>query len=119
MNSIKIKKSDLLDAIRTNMEKHKEVVAEALAEYRKQAIAQLDAMIADAKDGKRIRRSITLVEPMDQSAEYSSAIRKLEMSVEDVIEIDAHSFDCLVLDRWSWKAAFSTSNSFYTTKALE
>lgn len=118
MHSIKIKKDDLLSAIRGNLVKHREVVEEALAEYRRQAVEQLGQMIADAKAGKRIRRSLTLVEPMDQSAEYTSAIRKLEMSVEDVIEIDAHSFDCLVLDRWTWKNQWSTVNAAYSGKAL-
>lgn len=118
MHSVKIKKTELLEAIRVNLAKHREVVNEALAEYRLQAIAQLDQMIADAKEGKRIRRSLTLVEPMDQSAEYTSAIRKLEMSVEEVIEIDAHSFDCLVLDRWQWKTQWATVNATYSGKAL-
>jgi len=37
----------------------------------------------------------------------------LELSVEDVIEIDDTTFNQLVLDDWNWKDNFISSNSLY------
>ena len=119
MHIVKVKKTELLSVLKANRAKHREIVDEALAAYRTRAIAELDSMIAEAKAGKRIRRGITLVEPIDQTKEYDQAIRKLEMSVEKIIEIDEEDFKQLVCDDWRWKAQFTASNSFYSSKAQE
>jgi hypothetical protein len=117
MNTVKVNREELLTTVKANFDKHKEIVTEAFAKYRELAVAELDAMIAEAKAGKRIRRQVSLVEPIDQSAEYLTAIRKLEMSVDPVIEIDDEDFRHLVMDEWRWKGQFMASNRTYTTKA--
>ncbi len=81
------------------------------------AIAELDSMIKEAKAGKRIRRNVSLVEPMDQTAEYDGAITRLEMSCEDIIELDDSDFNRYVLNNWHWAAQFSASNRLYSDKA--
>lgn len=117
MEQVKVNKAELLSRVEANFAKHKEIVTEAFDAYRKQAIEELDKMIEEAKAGKRIRRAITLVEPIDQSREYRSAIEMLKMSIEDDITIDEESFRNLVLDEWHWKAQFTASNRLYTDKA--
>ena len=113
MNDVKVKRTDLLDIVRKNLEKHKTIVAEAFDNYRAEAIQQLDEMISLAKSGKKIRRAISLVEPQDQSADYNAAVKMLEMSQDDFISIDEHTFRCLVLDEWAWKRQWSVANSGY------
>lgn len=117
--TVKIKKQELLEVVKANLAKHKEIVEEAFAKYREMAISELDAMLAEAKSGKRIRRAVSLVEPVDQTPEYTRIIRQLEMSTEDVVTLEEHEFEQYVLDRWSWKRQWSTSNSVYSAKALE
>lgn len=117
--TVRIKKQELLDVVKANLAKHKEIVDEAFAKYREMAIAELDAMLAEAKAGKRIRRAVSLVEPIDQTPEYTSLIRKLEMSTENEVSLEEHEFECFVMDRWQWKRQWSTSNSMYSAKALE
>lgn len=119
MNTVKVKVSELRTTIEANLAKHQEIVTEAFERYREMAVAELDAMIADAKAGKRIRRSLTLIEPVDQSAEYKTALVKLAMCVDDVIEIDDQDFRHLVMDQWHWKGQFLAANSAYTTKAWQ
>lgn len=118
MYTTTVNKTLLLETIKQNRAKHREIVQEAFTEYREMAIKELDKMIAEAKSGKRIRRALTLVEPMDQTKEYDQAIRKLEMSVHDTIEIDDATFRQLVCDDWAWKQGFLISNSNYSQKAL-
>lgn len=116
---VRIKTDKLLAILKENLAKHREIVEEAFTQYRALAITELDAMIREAKAGKRIRRGITLVEPVDQTKEYQKAIRQLELSTEEVITLSEHEFDCLVMDNWNWKVSFSAANSRYTVKAKE
>jgi hypothetical protein len=58
------------------------------------------------------------VEPVDQTREYNKVIRMLEMSTEDVIELQEHEFSQYVLDDWGWKGQFLASNSAYSSTAM-
>jgi hypothetical protein len=51
--------------------------------------------------------------PTSYADSYTRAIRMLELSVEEVIEIDATTFNQLVLDEWQWKQQFTTMSSTY------
>ena len=74
----------------------------------------MEQMLAAAKRGDRIQRSLTLIVPTDQSAEYQKAIRQIEMSAEDVIDLDDDEFSCYVMDRWAWKKQWGASNRLYS-----
>jgi len=114
----RISKATLLDVLKQNREVHRSIVDEALKGYRKQAIKELDGMIAEAKSGRRIQRKLTLVEPMDQTQEYDRAIRKVEMSVDKTIALGDHEFEQLVMDEWDWKNQWSDANRSYTTRDI-
>jgi hypothetical protein len=103
MNAINVKKSELLAVLRQNRAQHRKIFLEAQTGYRQQVIDELDSMLRDARDGKKIRRSVTLIEPVDQTADYDRAIRMMEMSVDDVIQLEEHEFNSYVLDNWSWQ----------------
>lgn len=118
MNAIKVKKSELLDVLKKNREQHRKIFLEAQEGYKHAAIKELDSMLDDARAGKRIRRSMTLVEPQDQTSDYDRAIRMLEMSQDEVIELEEHDFMQYVLDDWGWKHQFLHSNSVYSATAL-
>ena len=110
MNSVRVSKKDLLEIVKKNRDGHRKIFLEAQEGYRAQCIKELDAMLQEARDGKRIRRAVALVEPMDQTWEYDSAIAMLEMSVDEVISLEEHDFKCYVLDQWQWKKQWTTSN---------
>lgn len=117
MENVRINKAVLLETLKANRDKHQKVFEEALEGYRAAAIAELDHALADAKAGKKIARGLTLIEPSNQTKDYDRVIRMLEMSVDDVIELDEHSFNQYVCDEWSWKRQFSASNIRYVSEA--
>lgn len=117
MEIIKVKKSELLDVLRANRTRHRSVVEAAMKTYRAEAIKQLDHMLADAKQGKRIRRTVTLIEPMDQTKDYDRVIRMIEMSVEEEIALSEKDFRMYVMDDWSWKAQFASSARGYLARS--
>ena len=102
MNAVKVKREDLLTKVRANREAHRELFLKAQANYRKFIIEELDRMLADAKAGRKIRRSIDLVQSRDHTSDYDRVSMMLEMSVDDTIVLNAGEFDQYVRDVWSW-----------------
>ena len=117
MKNVKIEKEKLLVSLRTNRETHRAIFLEAQAGYREVVIERLDALLADAREGRRITSSFSIEEPMDQTRDYDRAIKMLEMSFDDVIELSEQDFRCYVMDDWSWKDDFLFSNSAYSVTA--
>lgn len=116
MEAINVSRYALLEKLKQNREAHREIFIEAQEGYRTAAVAELDSMLQEARDGKRIRRAVTLVEPMDQTREYDSAIAMLEMSIDETIALGEQDFRCYVLDQWNWKERWTNSNSGYSAK---
>lgn len=114
---IKVNKTELLGILHENRKQHRAVFEEAMTGYRKAAIAELDIMIQDARDGRKIRRHISLVEPTDQTADYDRIIRMLELHTSVEIELEENEFSMYVLDQWHWRGQFAASNSVYATSA--
>lgn len=113
MQSVKVKKSELVEVLTKNRDGHRAEFLEAQELYRAAVIKELDAMLAEARDKKNIRRHISLPEPSDHTEDYDRELRMLAMSVDDVIELEVHDFDTFVMDNWSWKQAVSATNTFY------
>lgn len=116
MYSIKVKKDELLTKLKANRASHYDLFLKAQEVYREDVIDELDKMLEEARNGKKIRRTVTLVEPVDKTEEYDQVISMLEMCVEDVIELDNQQFANYVLDKWGWKASVTTTNSSYSSK---
>lgn len=117
METVKLKKSELLAHLRTNREKHRSIFLKAQDKYRELAIKELDAMLAEAKAGKKIRRAVNLVSPEDHTRDYDRVIKMVKMSVEDVIEVNEMEFSCYVMNRWDWQNQFVGSISGYASAA--
>jgi len=88
MKTVRLKRDQLLEILRENRKNHRDGFLEALEGYREQAIAELEKMLEEAKDKKRIRRTVTLAEPMDQTKDYDRVIKMLEMSIDEEVELE-------------------------------
>lgn len=113
MQSVKIDRLKLLETIKNNRSNHRALFLKAQEGYRARVITELDAMLQEARGGKRIRRMVQLAEPIDQTNEYDRVILMLEMSVDDVVELSAHEFDCYARDQWQWSQSVNVTNSLY------
>jgi hypothetical protein len=118
MNAIKMKRLELLGIVIANKEKHIADFVEAIADYKelvlKTAAANMKlAKTANLEEFKRMKP--TPAAPRSYEDSYKRAIRMLELSVEDVIEVEEDVFNQLVLDEWQWKSSFTASNALYKT----
>ncbi len=117
MDSVKVNRNELLSALKINKEEHRKTFLDAQEGYREDVIDELDRMLKDAREGKKIKRALVLPEPKDHTSSYETAIRMLEMCVDDIIEITDHEFQQLVMDNWNWKADFVGTASNYTNRS--
>src|SRR6267142_6362455 len=113
MHTVRVKRTDLLEKIKTNREGHRALFLKAQEGYRLDVIAELEQHLKDARERKKISRTLSLPEPQDHTEDYDSVIAMLEMSVEEIIELDAGSFQQYVLDKWIWKRATDITNMTY------
>lgn len=113
MNTITVRRDELIKRITENRDGHRAIFEAAQEKYRELVIAELDAMLAEAKAGKRIRRGISLVEPQDHTNDYDRVLDMLAMSVDDNIELAERDFAYYVRDEWEWKAQWTATNTSY------
>ena len=120
MNAIKMKREELLGIVRENKEKHIAEFIEAVADYKKLVlqIAQGNVKLAKTLDLESFKKMKSVpAAPVSYEDSYKRAIRMLELSVEDVIEVEEDVFNQLVLDEWTWKRSFTTASMSYKVGA--
>jgi hypothetical protein len=120
MNAIKMNRVELLVIVRENMAKHVAEYLEAVEDYKKLVLqlATANLKLAKTQDLAEFGKIKALPpKPNSYEVSYKRAVRMLELSIEDVIEIEEDVFNQLVLDEWSWKNSFIVSNSLYKTGA--
>lgn len=116
MNSVKIDRVRLLEIVNENHRKHVQEYDEAVEDYKAAAVklAQQNLKLAKSGDMEKIAKIRSMPnKPVSYEDNYVRAIRMLELSVDDVIEIEEHVFNQLVLDEWGWKQQFATLAATY------
>jgi hypothetical protein len=116
MQNVTVKCSDLLFKVQANRDAHRDLFLKAQEGYRTAVIAELDKMLAEARDNKPIRRMVSLPEPIDHTKDYERVLAMLAMSTDSEIELQAHEFDQYVLDNWDWKQHALFTNSSYLAR---
>jgi len=116
MNSVKLDRVNLLEIVRTNMTAHVEQFKESVEDYKALALKIATDNLKLAKTGEldKIAQIKSLPsKPVSYEDSYKRAVRMLELSVEDIIEVEEDVFNQLVLDEWSWKRGFVAAGTAY------
>jgi hypothetical protein len=120
MNSVKVNKQNLEEALITNRKIHVADYKIAAGEYKKEVIKTLEDKVKlanKAKVGEKIDCYVNLTAPENHASDYDEALSQLEWEVEPEVTLSQHEFKQLVLDDWSWKASTIIANTFYTGSA--
>lgn len=118
MRSVKVNKTELLEIVSKNKIKHVKEFDESVKDYKKAAlkVAKEHVELAKSGDLEQIAKIRAMPQkPASYEKDYERAIRMLELSVEDTIELEEDIFNQLVLDEWHWKNQFVASASLYKT----
>ena len=116
MNAIKIKRVELLDIVRQNLQKHIAEYEESVVDYKALVLQVAShnlkvAKTADTAEFKKIKQSPSA--PTSYEDSYKRAIRMLELSVDEIIEVEEDVFNQLVMDEWNWKRSFTAATMAY------
>ena len=116
MRSVKVNKAELLKILQDNKKKHIKEFDESVKDYKKAAlkVAKEHVELAKSGDLDQIAKIRAMPgRPTSYEDSYNRAIRMMELSVDDVIELEEQIFNQLVLDEWMWKQAFVASGALY------
>ncbi len=113
---VTVKKKDLLDTIRRNRDHHHSQFVETMEGYRETVIKRVEQTLTGLRAGGNFDpyEFNRLTPPQDHTKDYDRVIRMLEMSTSDEITCTEKQFNQYVLDEWTWKDEFSTSNALYS-----
>lgn len=116
MQSVKINRKELLKIVRDNKTKHVTEYEEAVTDYKAGVVklAKENLKLANSGELDKISRIKAAPQaPVSYEDNYNRAIRMLELSVDEVIELEENDFNQLVLDEWVWKRAFTAMSASY------
>lgn len=117
MNSVKMNRMELLEIVKQNATKHVADYDEAVIDYKVGVLKVAKANLKIANTGELDKFVFNKMPPapVNYADNYNRAIRMLQLSVDDVIELEDHIFNQLVLDEWGWKQQFVAQSALYKT----
>lgn len=141
LDEVKVSRKEVLEIVKQNKQKHDKILTDAIEGYWLEADKQLKKLKQDrlkemkknyqkqVKDFKKqVNKELDLVAkrkkdgpfqymskvyPEDHSNDYLSVIRKLELCVEDKVELDSSEFEQYIRNQWAWRNSFLTTNCSY------
>ena len=115
MNSVKMDRKELLKIVKQNAKKHVADYEQSVEDYKLAVVKIAQANLKAAKTGdlNLFKFRAMPQTPTSYEDNYNRAIRMLELSVEDVIDVEEHIFNQLVLDEWGWKQQFTAMSAMY------
>lgn len=120
MRTIRIKKDELRTIVANNARVHAQEFQAAFSAW---AVAQGDKLAAAIRklgspdfvpaNASDLVGSLVLAPPHDHSDDYSRVLRMLDLSADDVIELQEGEYVQYVEDEWGWKRSFKAITSSY------
>lgn len=118
MHAVKVNRQELLGIVRANKDKHIAEYNESVTDYKAAVIklAKANLKLVNTGELEEIAKCKAMPsKPTSYESNYTRAIRMLELSVEETIDVEEDVFNQLVLDEWAWKNAFVTAGALYKT----
>ncbi len=109
--TFKFNKKDILEKLRSNLEKHKSEYKELVEKNNLLLFQELQTALAESKNGTDYPDftkfdAVRKVKPEDHTSDYLQMISILDCSVEDQLTLTAAEFDCYANDNWDWTKVF-------------
>lgn len=117
MNKVKVRKDELLKELEHNRSEHRSRFERAVAGYSDKVREELEKYLERVKHGDVLEVRVSLPKPEDHSEDYDRAIKMVQMSVDENLELTEQEFAELVMDDWGWKRQFMTSTAYYVQEA--
>jgi hypothetical protein len=114
MNNVTIKKSVLLEKLKSNRAAHIEKYDKAMVGYKIAAhTAYVNALKNLKENGKVTSTFMELQEPEQHIKEYDTVLLMLEFSTDGSFELTRQQFQSYIQDDWSWTSSFKLETAGY------
>ncbi len=121
-NSVNVSRIALLEQLKKNLAIHKTDYIEALAGYKVKLIADLKATLTKVESSTPEQvlnvSAVAFSRPISHEDDYNEIIDMMEVSVDEVINLDASSFKSYFKNEWSWSGGFNTQATMYKSAAM-
>lgn len=120
MFNCKMKKSELVEAIETQLDKHRKEYTEALNNWRK-IMRRAAQRVVDGDEAltKVPREFFDCQPPENHEKEFTEALAMLKHTQENIVELDSDTYAQLVEGRFNWHRAWSARNETYRKLSSE
>jgi hypothetical protein len=113
--TVNVRRIALIAALRKGLELHRAQFVEANQDYKAAVLAfQAEAQARTAR-GDFSEFRMNLHAPEDKSQEYVDIIEMMEVSVDEVVQIDKDAFKAFYKNEWPWTAGFLSASAGYKT----
>ena len=120
MKVTRINRDKLKDKLVENRTKHEAEFKEARAEWRKKVIKRYVKLLKQMEEKQDFTEAQSpcseLPKPQHYLNEYNTAIARLEVEEEEIVELDEQEFEAYWLDKWNWSRGFVGTTSLYNSK---
>lgn len=106
--TVNVKRVELLEVLKKNKQEFILEYNQALIDFKEKMIRELASNLKLAKKNKLEKVSLNLSPPSDYAEYYQEVIDMLEVSVDDVVNLDADAFKAYYKNEWSWSNSFKT-----------
>jgi hypothetical protein len=114
--SVNVKRVELLEALKKNLEIHRAEYKEALVDFKTRLLEDLEAgakHVADTTPAELAKFSVRINFPQNHEKDFEEVIEMLELSVDEHINLDSESFKAYFKNEWSWTHTFELMNASY------
>jgi hypothetical protein len=117
LDTVRLRKDDLIAAIRGNRDGHRAAFLQAQQGWHTIVLEELERRLADARAGRKVNTIFSYPEPVDHTRDYDRVLRILDMSLDPELELSQQDFAKYVMDDWEWKAQWTQSTVAYAAAA--
>lgn len=111
--SVNVSRTELLKALRANLEAHQDEYREAMTDYQAKVIAELTASLERAKAGDFSKVEVRIPQPESHKQDFLDVIEMMELSVDETINLDSSAFKAYFRNEWPWKRQFELMAASY------
>lgn len=118
MQTVNVKKSDVIDTLEQNRADHKAIFEEANANYRQKVVNAMRARADEIEQGGEIKVHFDLPKPEDHTEDFDEALQTLGWEQRDTLDLNRHDeFAQWMLNKWHWDRSFLANTTSYTASA--
>lgn len=111
--TVNVRRLDLINALKGGLSLHRSQFIEADLDYKAAVLAFQEAARERTANGDFSDFRMNLHAPENKSQEYVDIIEMMEVSVDDVVQIDKEAFKAFYKNEWPWSAGFLAASAGY------